>query len=104
MANNPNPYQAEMQIDTRKGPSGGGQKPDNYLIHSIFATVCCCVPLGIVSIVFASQVDSKWNQGDIAGAHKAAASAKTWFWISLIAGLVGGVVSAAIQIAIAANQ
>ena len=33
-------------------------------------TLLCCLPAGIVSIVFAAQVDGKWNSGDYAGARR----------------------------------
>ncbi len=42
--------------------------PPNYLVFAILATIFCCQILGIVSIVFAAQVNSKWNAGDIQGA------------------------------------
>lgn len=61
--------------------SGVG-KPSNFLAPAILSTLCCCLPFGIVSIVYASQVDSKWTNGDTAGALDAAAKAKMWFWIA----------------------
>ena len=64
-------------------------KPDNYLVQSILATVFCCLPFGIVGIVYASQVDSKWAGGDFAGATEASDNAKKWTNISVILGLVG---------------
>ena len=42
---------------------------ENHLVKAIISTLCCCLPLGIVSIVFAAQVDSKRNAGDIQGSH-----------------------------------
>ena len=33
-------------------------KIDNWLWQSIVVTICCCLPLGIVGIVFAAQVNS----------------------------------------------
>jgi TRAP-type C4-dicarboxylate transport system permease small subunit len=63
-------------------------KPNNYLVAAIFVTLCCCVPFGIVSIVFAAQVDSKWSAGDHAGAAHSAHQAKTWFYIALLTGLI----------------
>ncbi len=65
-------------------------KPYNYLAPAIICTLFCCVPLGIVSIVFAAQVDSKWNSGDFAGALNAAQKAKLFFWLSFGFGLVVG--------------
>jgi len=63
-------------------------KPDNYLVWSILATLFCCIPFGIVSIVYATQVDSKYAVGDYPGAGAAAAKAKTWFWVSFGFGLI----------------
>jgi len=51
-------------------------------------TLCCCLPLGIVGIVYAAQVDSKWNSGDFAGANVAAANAKKWTLIGFGLGVV----------------
>jgi hypothetical protein len=67
------------------GPGGYGQgswpsgpKPPNYLVWAILTTLFCCLPFGIVSIVFAAQVDSKFNSGDVAGAQRASENAKKW--------------------------
>jgi hypothetical protein len=50
----------------------------NYLWQSIVVTVLCCLPFGVVSIVYAAKVDSLLAQGDIVGATAASKSAKTW--------------------------
>lgn len=55
--------------------------PPNYLLWAILSTFLCCQPLGIASIVFSTQVNSKWALGDVAGAQEASAKAKkfaTW--------------------------
>ena len=70
------------------GPGSPGPKPDNHLVWAILSTVLCCMPLGS-SIVFASQVDSKWAAGDYAGAREASEKAKKFAIIS------AGVVAAA---------
>lgn len=64
-----------------------GPQPPNYLIQSILVTLCCCLPLGIVAIVFAAQVNSKWAAGDYAGAADASNKAKMFCWIGLGLGL-----------------
>jgi hypothetical protein len=53
-------------------------KPNNYFVWSILATVLCCLPLGVASIVFARQVDAKWNAGDPAGAAAASVKARNF--------------------------
>ncbi|MCD7973075.1 MAG: CD225/dispanin family protein [Candidatus Azobacteroides sp.] len=58
-------------------------KPDNYLVWAILATVICCLPAGIVAIVYSSKVDNMWNMGDYEGARQAAQSAKNWSFASL---------------------
>lgn len=69
-------------------------KPDNYLLLSIIATVlgfCSCLPLilGIVAIVFATQVDSKYNIGDYIGAENASKTAHILSIVSLILAILG---------------
>jgi hypothetical protein len=45
------------------------------------------VPFGIVSIVFAAQVNGKVAAGDYSGAIATSNKAKTWAWVSLGVGL-----------------
>ena len=66
------------------------QKPENYLVWAILSTVMCCMPLGIVSIVKSTQVDSLWAAGDQVGALKASEDAKKWAIFSAIAAVVCG--------------
>lgn len=59
-------------------PQGSGIYVPNNLVWAILSTLFCCLPLGIVSIVYASQVDGKRAAGDIAGARAAASKAGWW--------------------------
>lgn len=72
----------------------------NNLVWAILTTLFCCLPLGIVSIIYAAQVDGKRAAGDIAGAREAARKAGRWalcaalatpvlllLWIFLFGGL-----------------
>jgi len=63
---------------TRGHQQQPGPKPANNLVWAILTTLFCCLPFGIVSIVFAAQVDGKYNSGDYAGAVASSKSAKTW--------------------------
>jgi hypothetical protein len=70
------------------GQPGYGVAPDNNLVWGILTTLLCCLPLGIVSIVKANQVNTFWAQGRYAEAQKASADARTWAMWSAIIGVV----------------
>src|ERR1700749_379532 len=59
-----------------------GATVENYLVFAILATVFCCLPTGIPAIIYAAQVNSKLQAGDLAGAQSASNNAKMWCWIS----------------------
>jgi hypothetical protein len=61
----------------------------NYLVQAILVTIFCCMPFGIVAIVYAAQVNGKVQAGDTAGAVDASSKAKMWAWISFGLGLAG---------------
>lgn len=66
--------------------------PPNYLVFAILTTIFCCQILGIVSIVFAAQVNSKWASGDFDGALNASKNAKLWAWIAFGSGIAIGLI------------
>jgi Interferon-induced transmembrane protein len=62
-----------------------GQPPNNNLVWAILSTVLCCLPLGIVSIIKSSQVNSLWAQGQHDAARKSADDAKKWaMWSAIV--------------------
>ena len=67
----------------------------NYLAWSIISTVlglCLCCPAlitGIVAIVFSSKVNALLAQGDLDGARRASANAKTWCWVTTGLAILG---------------
>ncbi|OBA64362.1 hypothetical protein A5647_02415 [Mycobacterium sp. 1100029.7] len=71
-------------------PAGwpGQQEPDNYLVWAILCTVLCCLPFGIVSLVYSNKVSGLWAQGRVAEAQEASSNAKKWAIIGAIAGAV----------------
>lgn len=85
------PYKSPEQPTSGPGGMPPADKPKNWLVESIISTVCCCPILGVVSIVFAAQVDTKWNSGDHAGAHESAKKAKTFFWLAIGLGILANV-------------
>lgn len=64
-------------------------KPDNYLVWAILTTLLCCMPFGIVAIVYAAGVDSAWNNGNYAEAMEKSRSAAKWCKLSALVGGIG---------------
>lgn len=62
--------------------------PPTYMAWAIFATICCCLPLGIVSIIYSSQVNSRYYSGDYAGAFRASERAQLWLIIAIVIGII----------------
>lgn len=52
------------------------------LVWAILATLFCCLPTGIVAIVYAAQVDGKLAVGDVVGAQRSSSNAAIWSWVS----------------------
>ncbi|MFV0425919.1 MAG: CD225/dispanin family protein [Beutenbergiaceae bacterium] len=76
-------------------PVGGTpmSPPPNNLVFAILSTIFCCLPLGVASIVFAAQVNTKFAQGDYAGAQASADKAKKFALWGAIIGAVLIVIS-----------
>lgn len=68
-------------------PPASSEVP-NYLIPAILATIFCCLPLGVVSIIFATQVNSKIAAGDVAGAAESSRKAKMFMFLAVGGGVL----------------
>jgi ABC-type Fe3+ transport system permease subunit len=60
----------------------------NYLAQAILCAIFCCVPFGIVGIVYAAQVNGHLGRGDLAAAQVASRKARTWCWVSFGVGVL----------------
>ena len=62
-------------------------RPKNWLVESILVTLFGCLPFGIVGIINAANVNSKYDAGDVDGAIRASAEAGKWtkigFWVGV---------------------
>ena len=86
-----NPYSSPPQYGQPPyGQMSSGPRPNvpNHLVKAILATCFCCLPLGIVAIVFAAQVNGKLDTGDYAGATSASEQANMYGNISIGLGVL----------------
>lgn len=78
--------------------SGAAANVPNYLIPAILSTVFCCMPVGVVSIIFAAQVNSKIAAGDIAGATEASKKAKMFMFVAIALGALSWLIAIVVWI------
>jgi len=80
-------------------PQGGypAQQPESNLVWGVLCAVLCCLPFGVVSIVYSSKVSGLWMQGRYAEAQTAADNAKKWAIWGAAAGVVVGIIYAVIM-------
>ena len=71
--------------------NGMPQKPVNwvpYLILSIISTLCCCLPFGVVGIVFSAKINSAMLAGNLEEAQNNAKMARIWIIVSFAIGIL----------------
>lgn len=64
-------------------------RPNSYLALSIISTILCCLPFGIVSIIYATKVNSNYEDGNYDEANRASRNAKTWGLVSIGVAVLG---------------
>lgn len=62
--------------------------PPNYMILSILSTFLCSTIVGIIAIIFSSQVTSRYYAGDIQGAQRASRNVQICIIISFCLGVL----------------
>jgi hypothetical protein len=105
----PGPYEGSPEWQGQQPPAWQGQppppgypapqpgwppqrEPDNYLVWAILVTVLCCLPFGIVSLVYSTRVSGQWAQGRYAEAQASADNAKKWAIIGAVVGVAAYVI------------
>lgn len=62
--------------------------PPTNLVWAIIATVLCCMPMGIVAILYAVKVSRLYGMGDYKGAEHASEVGAWWCIATIIGGIV----------------
>jgi len=66
----------------------GRKRPKSYMGWNIAMLLCCCMPAAVAGLIFSSQVNRKWMQGDVDGAMKASEYSQWCIILSFVLGLV----------------
>lgn len=80
----------QMTSPTHMPAPAAGPAPyiPTHLIWAILATVFCCLPFGIIAIVFAAQTSSRLDMGDYTGARRCSDTAFKWCLAATLIGLL----------------
>ena len=62
--------------------------PPSNLVWAIISTLLCCLPAGIVAIVYALKVMNKYRDGDIEGAKRASETGAWWCIAAIVLGIL----------------
>ncbi len=85
------PYQpqpAQPQYAQPQAAATDEPCPPTNLVWAIISTVLCCIPTGIVAIIYALKVTNKYREGDIEGAKRASETGAWWCIATIILGII----------------
>ena len=66
-----------------QGDELGPQQPASNLLGSALVTFLCCLPFGLVAIVYGLQVGPKFRKGDYDGSQRASDMAERWMFAAV---------------------
>lgn len=78
----PDPYVPDMPQQEHR------PMPPTFMVWSILSAILCCMPAGVVAIIFSAMVSSKYYARDFEGARKASRRAEIWIIASIVLGVV----------------
>jgi ABC-type transporter Mla maintaining outer membrane lipid asymmetry permease subunit MlaE len=95
-----------MQNPAQQAAWPGAAMPPirTYLVPAILVTLFCCLPTGLVAIIYASQVSPKMNVGDYHGAIHASRLARLWTIISVVIVVAAAVAGAVLAFVLVASS
>lgn len=84
----PNPAVQQPEYNYQPQPAATEPCPPTNLAWAIISTVLCCIPTGIVAIIYALKVSNKYREGDIEGAKRASETGAWWCIATIILGIL----------------
>lgn len=65
-----------------------GPMPPTFMVWAILSTICCCLPAGIVAIIYSSMVSTRYYARDYEGSRRASRQAEIWIIVSIVTGVI----------------
>jgi len=78
------PYQPQYQAQQ----AANEPCPPTNLIWAIVTTLLCCLPTGVIAIIYAIRVSRLYQMGDVEGAKCASETGAWWCIASIILGII----------------
>ena len=83
------PITPQQYNEPQYGPVQSAEAcPPTNMVWAVLATVLCCIPLGIVGIIYANKVSKLYLAGDIEGAKKASETGAWWVIAAITIGII----------------
>jgi hypothetical protein len=89
------PADADGRAEPAVFPADGARNNDaipkrieSHLVKAIISTICCCLPFGLVAIVYAAQVGPCLRVNDIGAALEASKKADLWGNLAIGIGII----------------
>jgi GYF domain 2/Interferon-induced transmembrane protein len=96
----PPPLPAPQWGNLFKGEAYVETEPPSLIGWSIAVLLCCCLPGGIVGLIYGTKAKTEYAKGNYSAAHSAYETGKNW----LIGSSIAGVIINIIYIAVKASQ
>ena len=104
----PDPYYAQplapgmaMQQPAMQQAAAEAPKcPPTNLVWAIIATLLCCLPLGVVAIIYSAKVSQKFSEGDLAAAEHYSEVSAWWCIGTIVGGIILSPIVSLIQMAL----
>jgi hypothetical protein len=65
---------------------------DSYLLPALLTTIFCCMPLGIVALIYSGKVSAAKEEDDLEAAMEASRKARRWYRAAIIVSVIANII------------
>ncbi len=84
----------------QQAPQEAPPCPPTNLVWAIISTILCCLPLGVVAIIYSTKVSQKYSEGDYAAAEHYSEVSAWWCIGAIVGGIILSPIASLIQMSI----